>query len=147
MLGKPGAAHFLFHAKSHFRLRNRLTGLWTFVYKSLVSKFETRSCQKSARTSPARLANQRHPALTGAGSERLAVEAITFQLPNSGQFRSLRVEAIGDPWRGKIIPRIRIAGQWLERAGFKPGHRVEVLIERPGTLSLRFVEEAKEAAL
>jgi hypothetical protein len=76
------------------------------------------------------------------------MEANTFQSLSSGrQFRSLKVEAIGDPWRGKIIPRIRIAGQWLERAGFKAGHRVEILLDQPGTLILRFVEETKEGAL
>ena len=56
--------------------------------------------------------------------------------------RSLAVEAIGDPWRGQIKPRIRIAGQWLERAGFTPGHRVEVRLEQPGILTLRFLDES-----
>lgn len=56
--------------------------------------------------------------------------------------RSLAVEAIGDGWRGKIAPRIRIAGQWLERAGFKPGHRVQVRLEQPGTMTLTFLEQA-----
>jgi hypothetical protein len=56
--------------------------------------------------------------------------------------RSLAVEATGDPWQGGIKPRIRIAGQWLERAGFKPGHRVEVTLEQPGTLTLRFLDQS-----
>ena len=56
--------------------------------------------------------------------------------------RSLAVEAIGDAWRGKITPRIRIAGQWLERAGFKPGHRVQVRLDQPGTLTLRFLDQS-----
>jgi hypothetical protein len=33
----------------------------------------------------------------------------------------------------------------LEQAGFKPGHRVQVLIEQPGSLTLRFVEQGKGA--
>lgn len=57
--------------------------------------------------------------------------------------RSLKIEATGDFWRGRIKPRIRIAGQWLERAGFKPGHRVEVRYAAPGTLSLHFIESAE----
>jgi hypothetical protein len=61
--------------------------------------------------------------------------------------RSLKIENTGDFAYGKIIPRIRIAGQWLERAGFKPGHRVEVSFEQPGNLTLRFLEQPKEAAL
>ena len=61
--------------------------------------------------------------------------------------RNLKVEATGDSWAGKIKPRIRLNGQWLERAGFKPGHRVEIRCEQPGSLSLRFLEQPAEAAL
>ena len=57
--------------------------------------------------------------------------------------RSLKIEATGDFWRGRIKPRIRIAGQWLARAGFKAGHRVEVQCPQPGTLSLHFIESAE----
>jgi hypothetical protein len=60
--------------------------------------------------------------------------------------RSLAVEAIRDPWRGKIAPRIRIAGQWLEQAGFKPGHRVEVRIDQAESLPLRFVDQSNPLA-
>jgi hypothetical protein len=148
LLREPRPPHFGFHNFSHFCLRKYLTGIWTIVYKSLVSKVETRFCQKSARTSLARLASQGHPAVTGAGRERLAVKAESFQVATSErQVRSLKVEAIGDFARRKVIPRIRIAGQWLEKAGFKPGNRVELFIEQPGNISLRFVEEVKEAAL
>ena len=55
--------------------------------------------------------------------------------------RTLKVEASGDFCRGKIAPKIRLAGQWLERAGFKPGHRVEVRSDQPGTITLRFLAE------
>jgi hypothetical protein len=76
------------------------------------------------------------------------MEANTLQGGNSErQRRLLKVEAIGDPWRGRIIPRIRIAGQWLERAGFKPDNRVEVVIGHPGKIMLRFVQAGKETAL
>ena len=72
----------------------------------------------------------------------------TFQAGNSDRrFRSLKVEAIGDFARRRVIPRIRIAGQWLEQAGFKPGHRVEIRSEQTGSLTLRFVEQPTEAAL
>jgi hypothetical protein len=108
----------------------------TFVYKSLVSNFETAFCQNNARTSLARLADQRHPAVTGAGNERLAMKA-----------RSLKIEKTGDFFKGKIIPRIRIAGHWLEQAGFKPGHRVEIHFDQPGNLTLRFQEQPMEVAL
>jgi len=65
----------------------------------------------------------------------------------SNQVRSLKVEAIGDFARHKVIPRIRIAGQWLEQAGFKPGHRVFLRVEQPGSLTLRFAEQPQEVAL
>jgi hypothetical protein len=56
--------------------------------------------------------------------------------------RTLKIECAGDGWRGQIIPKIRLAGQWLERAGFKPGNRVEVQLSEQGTLTLRFVNHA-----
>ena len=40
--------------------------------------------------------------------------------------RTLKIEATGDFWRKQVVPKIRLGGQWLERAGFKPGHRVEI---------------------
>ena len=88
--------------------------------------------RKDARTSLVRLANQRHPARTGAGKERLAVKA-----------RLLKIERTGDFCYGKITPRIRLAGHWLERAGFKPGHRVEIRSEQHGSLMLQFLEQPK----
>jgi hypothetical protein len=86
------------------------------------------------------------PVRAGASRRESEMNAVTFQVGTSDRrSRSLKVEAIGDFSRGKIIPRIRVAGQWLEQAGFKPGHRVQVLIEQPGSLTLRFVEQGKGA--
>jgi hypothetical protein len=50
--------------------------------------------------------------------------------------RSLQIEEIGDRWKG-FRPRIRIMGQWLERAGFKPGTRVSVICRNAGFIELR----------
>ncbi len=55
--------------------------------------------------------------------------------------RNLKIETSGDYWRGKVTPKIRLAGQWLERAGFKPGNRVTIQISGQGTLTLKFVAE------
>ena len=63
------------------------------------------------------------------------------------QVRSLKIEAAGDSWRGTVKPQIRLAGNWLARAGFQAGNRVEVRCEQPGSLSLRFLEQPKEATL
>jgi len=55
--------------------------------------------------------------------------------------RSLKIEAVGDFAYRKIKPRIRLSGHWLENAGFKPGHRVEISSSKPGEMSLQFKEE------
>ena len=56
--------------------------------------------------------------------------------------RSLKIEAVGDFAYRKIKPRIRLSGHWLEQAGFKPGHRAVVHVERPGELTLHFKVQA-----
>ena len=56
--------------------------------------------------------------------------------------RNLKIESTGDFFKGKVTPKIRLVGQWLERAGFKPGCRVEVQIGQPGILTLRFLENS-----
>jgi hypothetical protein len=59
--------------------------------------------------------------------------------------RNLKIEAAGDFWLAKVSPKIRLSGRWLEQAGFKPGHRVEVEISQPGTLTLRFLDQSSPA--
>jgi len=53
--------------------------------------------------------------------------------------RNLKIETTGDFWRGRVTPKIRLAGRWLERAGFPPGQRVTVELTDPGCLTLRVV--------
>ena len=52
-------------------------------------------------------------------------------------FRTLKIEEDGDHWKGRVKPKIRLQGNWLERAGFKPGHRVSVTCVSPGIIELR----------
>jgi hypothetical protein len=54
--------------------------------------------------------------------------------------RTLQIEADGDAWKGLTIPKIRIMGRWLERAGFSPGSRVQVTCVSPGVIELRSPE-------
>ncbi len=61
--------------------------------------------------------------------------------------RTLKIETTGDFWRGQVKPKIRLTGQWLERAGFKPGNRVVVHISQPGTITLQFVDQTKDCSL
>jgi len=51
--------------------------------------------------------------------------------------RKLKIEADGDSWKGTIKPKIRLMGQWLERAGFEPGKHVHVTCVAPGVIELR----------
>ena len=62
----------------------------------------------------------------------------------SAKTRTLKIEAVGDFVYRRIKPRIRLSGQWLENAGFKPGHRVEISSPNPGELSLQFKEEGSK---
>jgi hypothetical protein len=62
----------------------------------------------------------------------------------SAQTRTLKIEAIGDFAYRKIKPRIRLSGRWLERAGFRPGHRVEISSSKAGELSLQFREDCPQ---
>ena len=61
--------------------------------------------------------------------------------------RTLKIEAIGDFAKGKIKPRIRLTGHWLEQAGFKPGHRVEINSSKAGELTLQFKESEAAVSL
>ena len=63
--------------------------------------------------------------------------------------RTLKIEADGDLWKGLIKPKIRLMGRWLEQAGFRPGHRVQVTCVAPGVIELRspdavIVDETKQ---
>jgi hypothetical protein len=49
--------------------------------------------------------------------------------------RTLKIEAEGE--YGKIKPKIRLCGKWLEQAGFKPGSLVNVKCIAEGVMELR----------
>lgn len=54
--------------------------------------------------------------------------------------RTLKIEATGDFFAGDVKPKIRLCGRWLERAGFKPGERVEITLNGPGELTMRLMQ-------
>ena len=64
--------------------------------------------------------------------------------------RTLKIEAEGDYFRGRIKPKLRLMGHWLELAGFKPGTRVAVRCLGSGVIELRSetsgVHEGKNAS-
>lgn len=56
--------------------------------------------------------------------------------------RRLHAYPIGDFWKGKVIPLIRLQGRWLRAAGFAPGDEVLVEIVGDGQLTLHKQVEA-----
>jgi len=50
--------------------------------------------------------------------------------------RHLKIEATGDFFAGKVIPKIRLSGHWLKCAGFDMGGRVEVRHAGQGRLEI-----------
>ena len=50
--------------------------------------------------------------------------------------RRLHAYPIGDFWKGKVIPLIRLQGQWLRSAGFAPGDEILVKVVGDGQLTL-----------
>lgn len=65
--------------------------------------------------------------------------------PSAGRGdRILKIEADGDFWFRGLKPKIRLCGKWLDRAGFKSGHRVRVTSQKLGELTLQFIELPEE---
>ena len=60
--------------------------------------------------------------------------------------RRLKIEEQGDAWRGRIKPKIRLIGRWLEQAGFQPGSHVQITCVSPGILELRSTEIPNQPA-
>jgi len=54
------------------------------------------------------------------------------------KIRRLKIEEDGDRWKGKVRPKIRLQGCWLEQAGFKQGNYVRVKCVASGIIELRF---------
>lgn len=64
--------------------------------------------------------------------------------------RTFKIEEHGNHFRGRIKPKIRLMGHWLERAGFKPGTRVSVKCLGSGIIELRCetsrMDDSKQAS-
>ena len=56
--------------------------------------------------------------------------------------RTLKIEEDGDLYYGGIKPKIRLRGNWLDRAGFKPGTRVSVTCIAHGIIELHSFGQA-----
>lgn len=88
----------------------------------------------------------------GFHGERKAVDSHEAPKPSQPDqpVRLLKIEEDGDYFLGRIKPKIRLRGCWLERAGFKPGTRVSVTCVAPGIIELRsdafMINEGKQAS-
>ena len=51
--------------------------------------------------------------------------------------RILKIEEMGDAFRRRTFPAIRLKGHWLKRAGFPHGAHVQATQVQPGVLELR----------
>jgi hypothetical protein len=59
--------------------------------------------------------------------------------------RRLKIEETGDPWAGKVRPKIRLQGCWLERAGFRQGNYVHVKCVALGVMELQSTDSTTPA--
>ena len=55
--------------------------------------------------------------------------------------RILKVEEVGDFWRKKTVPRIRLKGKWLAQAGILPNRHIKVECPQPGVLVLHLIDQ------
>ncbi len=59
------------------------------------------------------------------------------------QARVLKVAEIGDFYRKRTKPQIRLQGKWLAEAGIQPNGHVSVSNPSPGTLVIQIIEGDK----
>ena len=53
----------------------------------------------------------------------------------------LKVEEVGDFWRKRTVPRIRLKGKWLAQTGILPNRYVQVECLKPGVLILHMIDQ------
>ncbi len=55
-------------------------------------------------------------------------------LPKFISHRTLKIQEMGDFYRHKTVPEIRLKGQWLAGAGFTPNGHAEIELLEPGKM-------------
>ncbi len=53
----------------------------------------------------------------------------------------LKVAEVGDFWRKKTKPQLRLEGIWLAKAGITANHHVSIENPYPGLLVIRLLDE------
>ena len=56
--------------------------------------------------------------------------------------RILKVSEVGDFWRRKTKPQLRLEGIWLAKAGISANHHVAIDNPHPGILIIRLLDES-----
>ena len=54
--------------------------------------------------------------------------------------RILKVEEVGDFWKKRTYPRIRLKGKWIAKAGIHPNSHVRIENPKSGVLILHLVD-------
>jgi antitoxin component of MazEF toxin-antitoxin module len=57
--------------------------------------------------------------------------------------RTLKIQDVGDFYKGNVIPAIRLRGKWLTAAGLNAGSEVEISNPEKGKLIIQ-IKERKE---
>ena len=56
------------------------------------------------------------------------------------RFHILKVCEIGDFWRKRTCPQLRLQGKWLQQAGILPNTHVRIDNPQPGVLLIQLVK-------
>lgn len=70
----------------------------------------------------------------------MAIGAAENRMDHSMIMHTLKVQDMGDHYRRKVIPQIRLQGKWLLSAGIIPEAKVEVINPKIGVLIVRVIE-------
>lgn len=58
--------------------------------------------------------------------------------------RRLHAYTVGDFWKGKVVPKIRLQGKWLTEAGIQPGDEILIEIQGDGVLLIRRCDKEQD---
>ena len=71
---------------------------------------------------------------------------VDFTPQSSINSRVLKVAEIGDFWRKRTTPAIRLQGKWMAQAGLLPNRYVQVFNPCPGVLVIHILEDCYQPA-
>jgi hypothetical protein len=96
---------------------------------------------KTARSTLSNLTAPQFLCPTSASRRSLSLTILGGMNSKPTDRRSLKVELSGDAFHKKTFPKIRLQGKWLQKLGFLPSGRVEIIPIAHGEIRLRFMEQ------